>query len=139
MSSRTAASSLPGTPGAVPSGGWGASSEDTKKDSTASGASSWTAAAHEAGIHRTHALGEHRLFLGGSRILTSQASLGSARVLEKLAHIHSVLQVRHIVQLPTPLVRPEKKVCGSLTACVNADLMLFHGIAAKTISSAKKG
>ena len=28
--------------------------EGTKKDSTASGASSWTAAAHEAGTHRTH-------------------------------------------------------------------------------------
>ena len=27
--------------------------EDTKKDSTASGARSWTAAAHEAGTHRT--------------------------------------------------------------------------------------
>ena len=37
--------------------------------------------------HPLELTGEHRLFLGGSRALTSWASLGSARMLEKLAHI----------------------------------------------------
>jgi hypothetical protein len=50
-----------------------------------------------------------------------------------------MLQVDHIVPLPTPLILPEKKVCGSLTACVDVDLILLHCFAtAKTISSAKK-
>jgi hypothetical protein len=50
-----------------------------------------------------------------------------ARVLEKPACAHAcVLQVHHIVPLPTPLIRPEKKVCGSLTACLDVDLILFH-------------
>jgi hypothetical protein len=34
-----------------------------------------------------------------------------------------MLQVYHIVPLSTPLIHPEKKVCGSLTACVDVDLI----------------
>jgi hypothetical protein len=50
-----------------------------------------------------------------------------------------MLQVNHIVPLPTPLILPEKKVCGSLTVCVDVDLMLLHCFRkAKAISSAKK-
>jgi hypothetical protein len=39
---------------------------------------------------------------------------------------HCMLQVHHIVPLSTPPIRPEKKVCGSLTALVDVDLILFQ-------------
>jgi hypothetical protein len=51
--SRTATSFFPGTPRPGGSTDRRGCLEDTKKDSTASGARSWTAAAHEAGTHRT--------------------------------------------------------------------------------------
>jgi hypothetical protein len=56
-------------------------------------------------------------------------------VLEKLAHIVCSNQVHHIVPLSTPPIRPEKKVCGSLTACVRGRQGGWAGLAKKAGSA----
>jgi hypothetical protein len=71
--------------------------------------------------------GERRLFWGVPRTLTLHI-IGFARERQgaREACAHCVLQVHHIVPLFTPPIRPEKEVCGPLTACVDVDLVLFH-------------
>jgi hypothetical protein len=47
-------------------------------------------------------------------------------MLEKPAHTICPEPITYIVPLSTPLILPEKKVCGSLAACVDVDLMRLH-------------